>query len=61
MKAFLRSAPYVLGLPLLACALYFLVPAKQYLQTVCAAFFTYATLTYLLKDLHFRHKNGELL
>ena len=61
MKAFLRSAPYAVGLPLLACALYFLVPARQYLQTACAALFTYATVTYLLKDLMFRHKNGELL
>lgn len=61
MKALLHVAPYALGLPLLAVALFFLVPGKQYLQTVCAAFFTYATVTYLVKDLIFRHKNGDLL
>lgn len=61
MKGVLHSAPYAVGLPFLACALYFLVPAHLYLQTACAALFTYATVTYLLKDLMFRHKYGELL
>lgn len=61
MKAVLHYAPYVLGLPFVACALYFLVPANQYIQTAFAALFTYATVTYLLKDLIFRHKNGGLL
>ncbi|MGO3517663.1 hypothetical protein [Acetobacter cibinongensis] len=60
MTILLRIASYAIGLPLLAFVLYAVVPARQYVETTIAGLFTYAVVTYLLNDLVYRHKNGDL-